>query len=119
MRDDVRALPARPHPPHPAPPKTRRLPGRVRCDVRTGPPRGNPPVPATRTTLRRSIAAAAALPLLAVALTACGYGSEATKDDKVAPAAKGEKLSADTVKVGYFQNLTHATALVGDQEGLI
>ncbi|WP_405603186.1 aliphatic sulfonate ABC transporter substrate-binding protein [Streptomyces sp. NBC_01410] len=76
-------------------------------------------MPATRTTLRRSIAAAAALPLLAVALTACGYGSEAKKDDKVAPAAKGEKLSADTVKVGYFQNLTHATALVGDQEGLI
>ncbi|MFF3404189.1 sulfate ABC transporter substrate-binding protein, partial [Streptomyces sp. NPDC002659] len=56
-------------------------------------------MPATRTTLRRSIAAAAALPLLAVALTACGYGSEAKKDDKVAPAAKGEKLSADTVKV--------------------
>lgn len=76
-------------------------------------------MPATRTTLRRSIAAAAALPLLAVALTACGYGSEAKKDDKVAPAAKGEKLSVDTVKVGYFQNLTHATALVGDQEGLI
>ena len=76
-------------------------------------------MPATRTTLRRSIAAAAALPLLAVALTACGYGSEAKKDDNVAPAAKGEKLSVDTVKLGYFQNLTHATALVGDQEGLI
>lgn len=76
-------------------------------------------MPATRTTLRRSIAAAAALPLLAVALTACGYGSEAKKDDNVVPAAKGEKLSVDTVKLGYFQNLTHATALVGDQEGLI
>ncbi|TQK51186.1 NitT/TauT family transport system substrate-binding protein [Streptomyces sp. SLBN-118] len=75
-------------------------------------------MPASRTTVRRSLAAAAALPVLAVALTACGYGSEA-KDDKVAPAAKGEKLSVDTVKVGYFQNLTHATALVGDQEGLI
>ncbi|HET6353917.1 MAG TPA: sulfate ABC transporter substrate-binding protein, partial [Streptomyces sp.] len=67
-------------------------------------------------TTLRTAAVIAVLPLL---LTACGYGSEATKDDKVAPAAKGEKLSADTVKVGYFQNLTHATALVGDQEGLI
>ncbi|AVZ76000.1 sulfate ABC transporter substrate-binding protein [Streptomyces lunaelactis] len=77
-------------------------------------------MPATRTTLRRSLAAAAALPLLAVALTACGYGSEAAKDDKVAPAAKGEKVDGlDTVKLGYFPNLTHATALVGDQEGII
>ncbi|MDQ1007586.1 NitT/TauT family transport system substrate-binding protein [Streptomyces sp. V4I23] len=76
-------------------------------------------MPATRTTARRSLAAAAALPLLAVALTACGYGSQA-KDDKVAPAAKGEKIDGlDTVKVGYFPNLTHATALVGDQEGII
>ncbi|MEU9009181.1 aliphatic sulfonate ABC transporter substrate-binding protein [Streptomyces sp. NPDC048479] len=77
-------------------------------------------MPATRITLRRSLAAAAALPLLAVALTACGYGSDAKKDDKVAPAAKGEKVGGlDTVKVGYFPNLTHATALVGDQEGII
>ncbi|MEV4332955.1 aliphatic sulfonate ABC transporter substrate-binding protein [Streptomyces sp. NPDC049597] len=76
-------------------------------------------MPATRTTLRRGLAAAAALPLLAIALTACGYGSQA-KDDKVAPAAKGEKIDGlDTVKVGYFPNLTHATALVGDQEGII
>ncbi|MGW0700735.1 aliphatic sulfonate ABC transporter substrate-binding protein [Streptomyces sp. NPDC002867] len=76
-------------------------------------------MPATRTTVRRSLATAAALPLLAVALTACGYGSQA-KDDKVAPAAKGEKIDGlDTVKVGYFPNLTHATALVGDQEGII
>jgi NitT/TauT family transport system substrate-binding protein len=76
-------------------------------------------VPATRTTVRRSLAAAAALPLLAVALTACGYGSQA-KDDQVAPAAKGKKIDGlDTVKVGYFPNLTHATALVGDQEGFI
>ncbi|MFF2730969.1 aliphatic sulfonate ABC transporter substrate-binding protein [Streptomyces sp. NPDC058008] len=77
-------------------------------------------MPATRTTLRRSLAAAAALPLLAVALTACGYGSEA-KDDAAEPGASadGKKLSADTVKIGYFPNLTHATALVGIQEGLI
>lgn len=77
-------------------------------------------MPATRITVRRSLAAAAALPLLAVALTACGYGSEAKKDDKVVPAAKGEKIDGlDTVKIGYFPNLTHATALVGDQEGIL
>ncbi|MEU9062682.1 aliphatic sulfonate ABC transporter substrate-binding protein [Streptomyces sp. NPDC048430] len=78
-------------------------------------------MPATRTTLRRSLAAAAALPLLAVAVTACGYGSEAKDDDsaKSNVSAGGKKLSADTVKIGYFPNLTHATALVGIQEGLI
>ncbi|MFK4599030.1 ABC transporter substrate-binding protein [Streptomyces pristinaespiralis] len=75
-------------------------------------------MPATRTFLRRGFAAAA-VPLLAVVLTACGYGSQA-KDDSVAPAAKGEKTGGlDTVKIGYFPNLTHATALVGDQQGII
>ncbi|TXS57424.1 aliphatic sulfonate ABC transporter substrate-binding protein [Streptomyces sp. t39] len=74
---------------------------------------------ATRNTVRRSLVAVAALPLLAVALTACGYGSEST-DDKVAPAAKGDKIDGlDTVKIGYFPNLTHATALVGHQEGIL
>lgn len=79
-------------------------------------------MPATRTTLRRSLAAAAALPLLAVALTACGYGSDAKKDDKAAPAANADakKLSASEVKIGYFANVTHATALVGlGKDGLI
>ncbi|MFD0342947.1 aliphatic sulfonate ABC transporter substrate-binding protein [Streptomyces sp. NPDC127117] len=78
-------------------------------------------MPAPRTTLRRSLAAVAALPLLAVALTACGYGSEAKQDGvKAADApAGGKKLSTDTVKIGYFPNLTHATALVGIQEGII
>ncbi|MFF0446635.1 aliphatic sulfonate ABC transporter substrate-binding protein [Streptomyces sp. NPDC004609] len=76
-------------------------------------------MPATRTTLRRGIAVAAALPLLIGALASCGYGSDAKKDDKTAPAAKGEKLSSDTVKLGYFPNLTHATALVGEQEGIL
>ncbi|MFF8841720.1 aliphatic sulfonate ABC transporter substrate-binding protein [Streptomyces sp. NPDC015127] len=76
-------------------------------------------MPAPRTTVRRRLAAVAALPLLALALTACGYGSQA-KDDQVAPAAKGKKIDGlDTVKVGYFPNLTHATALVGDREGII
>ncbi|MFD9010831.1 sulfate ABC transporter substrate-binding protein, partial [Streptomyces sp. NPDC059552] len=68
--------------------------------------------------LLRAIAVTAALPLL---LTACGYGSEAKKDDEKAQvAATGDKkLSASEVRIGYFPNLTHATALVGLQEGLI
>ncbi|MET9373736.1 aliphatic sulfonate ABC transporter substrate-binding protein [Streptomyces sp. NPDC002992] len=75
-------------------------------------------MPASRTTLRRSLAAAAALPLLIGALASCGYGSQAKKDEKKV-AAVGEKLSADTVRLGYFPNLTHATALVGDEQGII
>jgi NitT/TauT family transport system substrate-binding protein len=65
-------------------------------------------------TALRTFAVITSLPLL---LTACGYGSEATKDQKKV-AAEGEKLSADQVRLGYFPNLTHATALVGDQEGI-
>ncbi|WP_406179921.1 aliphatic sulfonate ABC transporter substrate-binding protein [Streptomyces sp. NBC_01006] len=69
-------------------------------------------------TTLRAIAVTAALPLL---LTACGYGSAAKKDDdKANVAATGDKkLSASEVRIGYFPNLTHATALVGLQEGLI
>ncbi|THA33892.1 aliphatic sulfonate ABC transporter substrate-binding protein [Streptomyces sp. A1547] len=70
-------------------------------------------------TTLRAIAVTATLPLL---LTACGYGSEAKKDDakpSAAPAADAKKLSASEVRIGYFPNLTHATALVGLQEGLI
>ncbi|WP_329297413.1 aliphatic sulfonate ABC transporter substrate-binding protein [Streptomyces sp. NBC_00659] len=64
----------------------------------------------------RTIAVITAVPLL---LTACGYGSDSTDDDKrPAVAAGAKKLSADEVKIGYFPNLTHATALVGVQEGL-
>nr|WP_222110109.1 ABC transporter substrate-binding protein [Streptomyces cupreus] len=64
----------------------------------------------------RTLAAIAALPLL---LTACGYGSDSADDDKQAQVAAGaEKLSADEVRIGYFPNLTHATALVGVEEGI-
>ncbi|MER7196833.1 sulfate ABC transporter substrate-binding protein [Streptomyces sp. CB01635] len=76
-------------------------------------------MPANSSSWRRGLAAVAALPLLALAATACGYGSDA-KDDtsgKTNVAAKGKKLSADTVKIGYFGNLTHGTALVGNQKG--
>ncbi|MFJ2597691.1 hypothetical protein ACIO3M_32935, partial [Streptomyces erythrochromogenes] len=90
-----------------------------------GAPRGSPPVVPTRITrktLRRGLVAAAALPLLIGALASCGYGSQADdKGDKKADAAAadGKKLSASEVRIGYFPNLTHATALVGLQEGLI
>ncbi|MCM3299236.1 aliphatic sulfonate ABC transporter substrate-binding protein [Streptomyces pseudogriseolus] len=68
-------------------------------------------------TILRTVAAAAALPLL---LTACGYGSDAEDDTPEAEvAADAKKLSASEVKIGYFPNLTHATALVGVQEGLL
>ncbi|MEV7419833.1 ABC transporter substrate-binding protein, partial [Streptomyces sp. NPDC089919] len=76
-------------------------------------------MPATRTSPHRPLLAAAALPLLAGLLASCGYGSQAAEDGPANVAATGKKLSADEVRIGYFPNLTHATALVGVQEGLI
>jgi NitT/TauT family transport system substrate-binding protein len=74
-------------------------------------------VPVNRSALlRRGLAAATALPLLALA--ACGYGSEATDDGTAKVAAGAKKIDGlDSVKIGYFGNLTHATALVGVQKG--
>ncbi|MFF4760065.1 aliphatic sulfonate ABC transporter substrate-binding protein [Streptomyces sp. NPDC001292] len=76
-------------------------------------PTGGTPAPV----LRRGLAVVAALPLLALA--ACGYGSQA--DDAGARqkvAAGAEKTDGlDSVRIGYFGNLTHATALVGVQKG--
>ncbi|MEV6838220.1 aliphatic sulfonate ABC transporter substrate-binding protein [Streptomyces sp. NPDC051133] len=74
-------------------------------------------MPANRSTLlRRGIAALTALPLLTLA--ACGYGSEAKNDDTAKVAAGAKKTDGlDSVKIGYFGNLTHATALVGVQKG--
>ncbi|MGW6708873.1 sulfate ABC transporter substrate-binding protein, partial [Streptomyces sp. NPDC054956] len=71
----------------------------------------------TRTTARRGVVAAAALPLLIGALASCGYGSQAEKDApaKANVADAGKPLSASEVRIGYFPNLTHATALVGLQ----
>ncbi|MDX2599854.1 aliphatic sulfonate ABC transporter substrate-binding protein [Streptomyces caniscabiei] len=66
---------------------------------------------------RRTFAALTTLPLLALA--ACGYGSQAKDDDTAKVAAGAKKIEGlDTVKIGYFGNLTHATALVGRQEGI-
>ncbi|MFF4324880.1 aliphatic sulfonate ABC transporter substrate-binding protein [Streptomyces sp. NPDC001568] len=83
------------------------------------PPQHRPP-PAQRS--RRSHRAAAfCLLLLVCAATSCGYGSKADgpTGGPVPAAAVGEKLSADSVRIGHFPNLTHATALVGVREGLI
>ncbi|AKZ58860.1 putative lipoprotein [Streptomyces ambofaciens ATCC 23877] len=68
------------------------------------------------TALRRTLAVMAALPLLALA--ACGYGSQAKDDDTVKVAAGAEKIDGlDSVRIGYFGNVTHATALVGNRKG--
>lgn len=69
----------------------------------------------------RLLAAAAALPLLIGGLGGCGYGSQKKTDDEgssALPAAGGKKVDGlDKVKIGYFANLTHATALVGLRNG--
>lgn len=74
---------------------------------------GGTPIPL----LRRALAVAAVLPLLTLA--ACGYGSQAKSDSSDQKVAAGAKKidGLDSVKIGYFANLTHATALVGVQKG--
>ena len=63
--------------------------------------------------------AAVAVTAAAGLLSGCGYGASAeTAPAKQTEGASGAKLSADTVKIGYFPNLTHGTALVGLQDGL-
>ncbi|MEU8652437.1 aliphatic sulfonate ABC transporter substrate-binding protein [Streptomyces sp. NPDC048737] len=59
----------------------------------------------------------AALPLLTLA--ACGYGSRAPDEPAGQKVAAGaEKIDGlDSVKIGYFGNLTHGTALVGVNKG--
>ncbi|MDG9726669.1 MULTISPECIES: aliphatic sulfonate ABC transporter substrate-binding protein [unclassified Streptomyces] len=72
-------------------------------------------MPAT-TAPRRALAVLAALPLLALA--GCGYGSQAKDDDTAKVAAGAEKIDGlDSVRIGYFGNVTHATPLVGNQKG--
>jgi len=73
-------------------------------------------VPAT-SALRRALAVMTALPLLTLA--ACGYGSEAKDDDTAKVASGAKKIDGlDSVRIGYFGNLTHGTALVGNKKGL-
>ncbi|WP_053635116.1 aliphatic sulfonate ABC transporter substrate-binding protein [Streptomyces sp. XY152] len=73
-------------------------------------------MPAT-TALRRTLAVPAALLLLTLA--ACGYGSQAKDDDSAKVAAGAKRIDGlDSVRIGYFGNLTHGTALVGNKKGL-
>ncbi|MGV9992234.1 aliphatic sulfonate ABC transporter substrate-binding protein [Streptomyces sp. NPDC003374] len=75
-------------------------------------------MPANRAPLlSRRLAVAAVLPLLALA--ACGYGSKADDLGAGQQAAAGARKTdgLDSVRIGYFGNLTHATALVGVEQG--
>ncbi|MFC0599110.1 ABC transporter substrate-binding protein [Streptomyces palmae] len=71
--------------------------------------------------LRRALAAAAIWPLLVGVLGACGYGSQREDAEGGTPTAGGRRIDGlDQVRIGYFANLTHATALVGlHGDGLI
>ncbi|MFI9719928.1 aliphatic sulfonate ABC transporter substrate-binding protein [Streptomyces sp. NPDC052396] len=69
----------------------------------------------TRTPLRT---AAALATLLLTALAGCGYGSQ-KETGRAATVTGGKKLSAATVRIGYFPNITHATPLVGEQQGIL
>lgn len=65
---------------------------------------------------RRALTVLAVLPLLALA--ACGYGSQAKDRATVEIAAGAKKTDGlDSVRIGYFGNLTHGTALVGNRKG--
>ncbi|MEH0547760.1 ABC transporter substrate-binding protein [Streptomyces sp. B21-105] len=69
--------------------------------------------------LRRGVAVLAALPLLALA--ACGYGSQAKDANANEQVAAGARKidGLDSVRIGYFGNLTHGTALVGREQGFL
>ncbi|MFD6321834.1 aliphatic sulfonate ABC transporter substrate-binding protein [Streptomyces sp. NPDC058442] len=56
--------------------------------------------------------------LLLLSLAGCGYGSQA-KDEGAADIAAGARKTdgLDSVRIGYFGNLTHGTALVGNRKG--
>ncbi|MFI6944092.1 aliphatic sulfonate ABC transporter substrate-binding protein [Streptomyces sp. NPDC050418] len=78
-------------------------------------------MPAIRSTRRQRYAfVALTLPLLAI--SACGYGSKAEDEgDTTSPVAQGKAIDGlDEVRIGYFANVTHGTALVGlGKNGLI
>ncbi|MEY9877861.1 NitT/TauT family transport system substrate-binding protein [Streptacidiphilus sp. MAP12-33] len=73
------------------------------------------------TRIRRAALAGVAAVTAAGLLTACGYGSQAatssSDNSSASSAASGPALSASTVHIGYFANLTHATPLIGIQDG--
>ncbi|MER6678987.1 aliphatic sulfonate ABC transporter substrate-binding protein [Streptomyces sp. NPDC000983] len=65
---------------------------------------------------RRTLAVLAVLPLAFAA--ACGYGSQAVENTERAIPGAARTDGLDSVRIGYFGNLTHATALVGRHEGI-
>jgi NitT/TauT family transport system substrate-binding protein len=72
--------------------------------------------------MRRCERARAALtPLLLVCLllgvAGCGYGSRAPGAAAAPEVGSGPPLSAESVTLGYFANVTHATPLAGVQKG--
>ncbi|MDT9698899.1 aliphatic sulfonate ABC transporter substrate-binding protein [Streptomyces sp. P17] len=67
--------------------------------------------------LRRTLAVLTVLPLLALA-AACGYGSQAVENTERAIPGAAKVDGLDSVRIGYFGNLTHATALVGRHQGI-
>src|SRR4051812_45019403 len=62
-----------------------------------------------RTTLRRTVAALAVLPAVALGLAACGSGDSAA----------GASGAPAELRLGYFANVTHAAALIGVDKGYI
>ncbi len=76
------------------------------------------PRPARPARPARTRVAAAVLPLLLAVLASCGYGSHAAPSGSSAAPASGKRLSASTVRIGFFADVTHATPLVGLEEGL-
>src|SRR3954451_8038401 len=62
-----------------------------------------------RTTLRRTVAALAVLPAVALGLAACGSGDSAA----------GASGAPAELRLGYFANVTHAAALIGVDKGFI
>ncbi|MFE6283676.1 ABC transporter substrate-binding protein [Streptomyces sp. NPDC057877] len=79
-----------------------------------------PPRPHPGRAGRRSSLGLLGLLMVLVCLAAggCGYGSRAP-DVAAVPefVGSGPPLSTESVSVGYFANITHATALAGVQEG--
>ncbi|MFI9610667.1 ABC transporter substrate-binding protein [Streptomyces sp. NPDC052023] len=68
---------------------------------------------------RRPLRAVLALLLLLLSAAGCGYGSRAPGVAAAPAAGSGPPLSAESVSVGYFANVTHATPLAAVQQGFL
>ncbi|MFD7435437.1 ABC transporter substrate-binding protein [Streptomyces sp. NPDC059861] len=66
---------------------------------------------------RRPLHAALTLLLLLACAAGCGYGSRAPGAAAAPAVGTGPPLSAESVSVGYFANVTHATPLAAVQQG--